>query len=313
MQFGNDYSSSHISQPVTAEQLRVAEAQRREASARLFAQESRLAQAFLGQKQNERLICSLEARQRLSIRLNRFQKNVSESISFLGATIIATTLGGAIGIVIGVLSDASFSVGLLLTLIGSIGIGVLVLAFSNWKPEITAGENRLEIARKGLQTIYLIRRSLEADTIDAKREALAADNYYAKVLAVFNSRKNQILSSKWELMTAIDFEQFLSKVFQELGHAVEMTGQSGDEGVDLIVSKVSRRIAIQAKGYPASTVGSKAVQEAYTGMACRKCCGCAVVTNSRFTRQAISMAGKLNCRLLDRDDIPRLIRGEIDL
>jgi restriction system protein len=51
-----------------------------------------------------------------------------------------------------------------------------------------------------------------------------------------------------------------------LGFSVRKTKVTGDQGVDLIVEGEGRLIAVQAKGYTGS-VGNKAVQEVYAGMA----------------------------------------------
>ena len=108
-------------------------------------------------------------------------------------------------------------------------------------------------------------------------------------------------------------ERFLADVFQHLGYAVRTTSVTGDHGADLLVERDGRRIAVQAKGYVASTVGNKAVQEAHFGQTFYQCTGCAVVTNSKFTGAAIVAGQRSGCVLIDGAAIPALIRGEITL
>ncbi|MFO0951963.1 MAG: restriction endonuclease [Isosphaeraceae bacterium] len=107
------------------------------------------------------------------------------------------------------------------------------------------------------------------------------------------------------------YENFLAAVFQELGYSVQTTRVTGDQGVDLIVSKHGRKSAIQAKGYPGSTVGNKAVQEVHTGMVYYGCQAAVVITNSTYTSSARDLAKKVGCVLIDRDGIPELIESRI--
>ena len=71
--------------------------------------------------------------------------------------------------------------------------------------------------------------------------------------------------------------------------------------------------AIQAKGYPGSTVGNSAVQEAHTGMRFYGCQRCAVITNSTFTSAARKLAEGVGCMLIDHDMIPLLRDGKLKL
>lgn len=114
-------------------------------------------------------------------------------------------------------------------------------------------------------------------------------------------------------MQGIEFENFLADVFLELGYKVETTKVTGDQGVDLVASKNGRSIAIQAKGYPSTTVGNKAVQEAHAGMGFYGCDVAVVITNSTYTSGARELAERIGCLLIDRDQIPSLIEGRISL
>ena len=102
------------------------------------------------------------------------------------------------------------------------------------------------------------------------------------------------------------FENHLAEAFRIHGYDVALTGQSGDQGVDLIVTAHGRRVAVQAKCYN-GTVGNDAVQQAFAGMAFHGCQACAVVTNSRFTRSAKDLAAKIGCATVDGDGLRRLI------
>lgn len=113
-------------------------------------------------------------------------------------------------------------------------------------------------------------------------------------------------------MRSVEFEQFLERVFQELGYVVETTKVTGDQGVDLIVAFRGRRIAVQVKGY-FNSVSNGAVQEAYAGMGYYNCDSCAVITNSRFTPSAVELSDKIRCVLVDEIRLPGIILGDLDL
>jgi HJR/Mrr/RecB family endonuclease len=140
-----------------------------------------------------------------------------------------------------------------------------------------------------------------------------ADGTYQALLREFESRLNRLRCTDWRALQGIPFENFLVDVFREWGYQVETTKTSGDQGVDLILSRASVRIAIQAKGYVSSTVGNSAVQEAHTGMKFYQCQRCAVITNSTFTSSARQLAAAVGCALIDGSMIPNLIEGQIRL
>jgi hypothetical protein len=116
----------------------------------------------------------------------------------------------------------------------------------------------------------------------------------------------------WKAMRDVEFEQFLEKVFLALGYSVETTAVTGDQGVDLLVSKNGVRVAIQVKGYH-SSVSNGAIQEAFAGMAHYKCHACAVITNSRFTSSAVALAKSTNCRLIDEECFRDFVMGRIEV
>ncbi len=146
-----------------------------------------------------------------------------------------------------------------------------------------------------------VRRLLQTDaqSLDAIRQSL-------------QFQRETLLQENWKAMRGPEWEDFLVRVFRLLGAAVEPTGTSGDQGVDLIVTLGPQRYAIQAKGY-VSSVGNGAVQEAVAGMAHYRCNACAVITNSRFTTGAIALAESNRCRLIGEDEVPSLVMGNLAL
>jgi HJR/Mrr/RecB family endonuclease len=136
---------------------------------------------------------------------------------------------------------------------------------------------------------------------------------YQSILDQFNSRINSLRTTNWEILQGVPFEQFLASIFVEWGYEVETTKVTGDQGVDLIITKRGLRVAVQAKGYPGSTVGNSAIQEADTGMRFYRCHRSAVITNSTFTAAARKLAEGVGCTLIDHGMIPLLIEGKVNL
>lgn len=114
-----------------------------------------------------------------------------------------------------------------------------------------------------------------------------------------NTRK-PISLEEIDLMSGIEFEQFIAKLFKKSGYNVELTSASGDQGIDIIASRGIHKIGIQAKRYSGS-VGNSAVQEVVAGQKYYGLTKTIVVTNSRFTRSAYSLAEKNNVVLWDRE------------
>ncbi|MFM7160922.1 MAG: restriction endonuclease [Planctomycetaceae bacterium] len=124
-------------------------------------------------------------------------------------------------------------------------------------------------------------------------------------------RLSRLSQSGWRHLRATEWEHFLKQVFTELGWQVRLTGMSGDQGVDLVLQRDGRKVAVQAKGY-AGGVPNSSVQQAYAGQSFYECHACAVVTNSRFTDSAEELAAKLGCVLIDGEQLTRLMTGQLD-
>ena len=109
-----------------------------------------------------------------------------------------------------------------------------------------------------------------------------------------------------DLMTGEEFEDYCADLLQNNGFDdIRKTTIKGDHGIDLLAKKDGISYAIQCKCY-SSSVGNKAVQEAYSGKRIYDTDIAAVMTNSFFTPQAISDAQSLKVKLWDRDVIKRM-------
>ncbi|URJ45208.1 restriction endonuclease [Paenibacillus polymyxa] len=102
------------------------------------------------------------------------------------------------------------------------------------------------------------------------------------------------------------FEQLVMEIFGQYGYHVKSTKITGDQGVDLIMIKENKKVAVQCKRYK-NNVNNKAVQEAFAGMHFYNCDHSMVVTSSTFTKGARQLANALQVELIDCNDLKRLI------
>ncbi len=108
-------------------------------------------------------------------------------------------------------------------------------------------------------------------------------------------------------LSGIDFEHAAADILFHNGYRdVKVTQASGDYGVDVLARYHNRTYAIQCKRYEGN-VGVKAVQEAASGAEFNRCDCAMVITNSNFTRQAITLANSTGVRLIDREGLIKLL------
>lgn len=102
-----------------------------------------------------------------------------------------------------------------------------------------------------------------------------------------------------DLMSGVEFEQFLCNYFNTHGYECSTTKTSGDQGIDLVAKRDGYILAIQAKCYT-GTVGNHAIMEAVAGKKYYNANQAMVITNSTFTKSAIELAQVNNVILWDR-------------
>lgn len=107
-------------------------------------------------------------------------------------------------------------------------------------------------------------------------------------------------------MDGRDFEEYLGSLFKAHGYKTGVTKASGDYGADLVLTKGSWRIIVQAKRYSAK-VGISAVQEIVSAMPIYKANEAWVVTNNSYTLQAQRLAAANGVKLIERSDLIKLI------
>ena len=108
-------------------------------------------------------------------------------------------------------------------------------------------------------------------------------------------------------MDGYQFEVYLEALFKKLGYQPQVTASSHDFGADLIL-KGKNKIVIQAKRYGfKNNVSISAVQEIHTAKTFFNAQEAWVITNSKFTKSAKTLAKGCNVKLLDRIDLQRFI------
>lgn len=105
------------------------------------------------------------------------------------------------------------------------------------------------------------------------------------------------------------FERVACMLLEANGYSnVRNTRTSNDYGIDILAEKDGISYAIQCKCY-SSSVGNKAVQEAYSGKGFYNCMVAVVLTNSKFTKRAIETAKATQVLLWDRSKLTEMINA----
>jgi hypothetical protein len=188
----------------------------------------------------------------------------------------------------------------------------LLMCFSPFLSAAKFGILRDEL-RKTVDTCSATRQDLAASEpmlFRCRERYLESQHLRAGLLRAQEFPLNRLLNADLSQMSGPQFEAYLAEVFRFLGYDVRTTGQSGDQGVDLVVAFGGVAAAVQAKCY-GGTVGNAAVQQVYTGMRLYACQKCVVIASSSFTRSAREAANAVGCLLISRDEIPLLIRGQL--
>lgn len=111
-----------------------------------------------------------------------------------------------------------------------------------------------------------------------------------------------------DAINGYQFEEIIDYLFRYYGYKTSITKKSGDYGVDVFASRKQENYCIQAKLYYNHSVGASAIQQINTAKNYYGCDYSVVITNSRYSKQAVDMARKLNVILLDRDDLGAMLQ-----
>jgi restriction system protein len=100
-----------------------------------------------------------------------------------------------------------------------------------------------------------------------------------------------------------DYEHLCADLLRKAGWDAEVTGQSGDQGVDILARRSDAVVALQCKLYFGNPVGNKAVQEAHAAAGYSDADYAVVVSNRDFTNAADQLARKLGVLLLHHSEL----------
>ena len=103
-------------------------------------------------------------------------------------------------------------------------------------------------------------------------------------------------------MDPIDFEHYCAWLYQKEGYTVEETATSGDEGIDLLLSKRGKKVVVQCKRY-SGNVGQPVVRDLYGAMFHVAATEAHLCTTGRISRQAESWAAGKPIELIDGHDM----------
>lgn len=139
------------------------------------------------------------------------------------------------------------------------------------------------------------------------RENLNKNKLKEKLKGTVQKQETHYTIDDVDMMNGSEFEYFVCELYKKMGYKAEVTKQSGDQGLDVIVEKGDKRIGVQAKCY-SGTVGNSAVQEAVAGKNYYHCDKVVVVTNNYFTPSAKELAHSNDVVLWDRDILKEKIK-----
>ncbi len=122
-------------------------------------------------------------------------------------------------------------------------------------------------------------------------------------------RNRNPIMAQVDKMTGQEFEDFVADLLRRQGYQVKSVGGYEDMGIDLVATNPQGiRHAIQAKCWNARQVDMSAVRAAVARRQVHNCHKSVVITNNYFTRRAISLAQKNDCKLIDREVLDRELR-----
>jgi restriction system protein len=122
-----------------------------------------------------------------------------------------------------------------------------------------------------------------------------------------NFRLQAVNIANVDTLTGIAFEEFVGTLLYKMGYQVDFTPKVGDYGVDIIATKGDKKLAVQCKRYK-SKVPIEAVYQVVGGIKHYGCNGGMVITNSVYTKNAIKLAESNGIKLIDREQLGKLIR-----
>lgn len=130
---------------------------------------------------------------------------------------------------------------------------------------------------------------------------------YKKELSDYEywQRKNDI--AHWNKLGGHEFEASVASLFRSIGFTATVSRRGGDGGIDIILEKPGRKIAVQCKRYKKS-VGPHVIRDLWGTMNVNGYDEGCIVTTTGFTSGVKSFALNKNVHLVDLNDILRSVK-----
>ena len=139
--------------------------------------------------------------------------------------------------------------------------------------------------------------------IELAREALLSFGYLQS--------SSTSISERLCNMSALEFEEFVADLFRKNGYAVEITQGSGDHGIDLLMRKDNRIIAVQCKRWDAP-VGEPVIRDFLGSLMGVGAKFGYVIAASTFTSKAFSFAQNKPIKLIDLDALVNMVTQGVE-
>lgn len=158
-------------------------------------------------------------------------------------------------------------------------------------------DNTFQVYEEFLCSIALDEEAISFQTAMSLIDERLSDHSEAEKSAAFDP---ELIPSD-----PFQFESWVALSLEKFGWKAETTQGGSDQGIDVIATRDSYKLALQCKLY-SSAVGNSAVQEALAGSKYYGASHAAVLTNAGYTKSATELANSSGVLLLSQYDIPAL-------
>ncbi len=142
---------------------------------------------------------------------------------------------------------------------------------------------------------------------EAERQQRDARRARQAVLKAQQRKRQQY----WESLNGIAFERELGKLYRAQGYSVKSTPTSGDQGVDLILTKNGKTTVVQCKAHK-NPIGPSVARELFGSMHHFKADSAILACTGGFTDGVIKFARGKPIRLISAWDIVRMVEESGD-
>jgi hypothetical protein len=122
------------------------------------------------------------------------------------------------------------------------------------------------------------------------------------------SRYEKTQNTYWKSLKGIKLEKVIAELYKKMGYSVQMTKASGDEGIDLILSKKDETIVVQCKGHE-KPIGVGVARDIYGSMMHFGANKAILVCPAGFTKGVVQFMTNKPIQLISADDLVRISEG----